>query len=148
MITLLADTKASVNLTEENGATPVYIASQKGHPDAIMALVAAKASIDQQKHDGTPPIGIAAQAFSDPAKPGSHDEVVALLAHLGAALYDGDGDGFWAYYTPETRINKGRGELAREFWPRIASECPDDGTEESLTKRRAMLKAAKIYDPR
>jgi hypothetical protein len=47
------------------------------------------------------------------------------------------------------RINKGRGGLAREFWQRIASECPDDdGTEESLTKRRAMLKAAKIYDPR
>ena len=78
-----------------------------------------------------------------------HDEVVALLAHLGARLYYPEmGRGFWLCYKANVRINKGRGELAREFWPRVASECPDDGTEESLTKRRAMLKAAKIYDPR
>ena len=117
-----------------------YVAAEGGHPDAIMALVAAKASIDQQNNNGTPPIGMGAQK--------GHDEVVALLAHLGARLIKGNGSGFWMNYKPDVRINKGRGELAREFWPRVASECPDDGTEESLTKRRAMLKAAKIYDPR
>ena len=68
---------------------------------------------------------------------------------LGARLHMSDGRGFWlAPGYANVRINKGRGELAREFWPRVAFECPDDGTEESLTKRRAMLKTAKIYDPR
>ena len=105
-----------------------------------MALVAAKASIDQQTNDGHPPIGMGAH--------NGHDEVVALLAHLGARLHRSDRRGFWVHYKPDVRINKGRGELAREFWPRLIAECPDDGTEESLTKRRAMLKAAKIYDPR
>ena len=116
------------------------MASQEGHPVAIMALVAAKASINQPAIDGSPPIGVGAQQ--------GHDEVVALLAHLGARLHRSDGRGFWLRYGPDERLNKGRGELAHEFWPRLVAECGDDGSEESLIKRRAMLKANKIYDPR
>ena len=86
--------------------------------------------------------------FSLTAAHEGHNEVVSLLAHMGARLLMPDGRGFWLAYPPDTRLNKGRGELAREFWPRLVAECGDDGSEESLTKRRAMLKANKMYDPR
>ena len=38
------------------------MACQKGHPDAIMALVAARASIDQQTNDSFQPIEVVAIA--------------------------------------------------------------------------------------
>ena len=108
---------------------------------SFLPKAAARASIDTGiTSDGWSPIAMAAEK--------NNPDCVTLLAYLGARLHMLDGRGFWVGYASETRINKGKGELACNFWPTLVHECGDDGSEESLTKRRAMLKANKMYDPR
>ena len=72
-----------------------------------------------------------------------HDEVVRLLAHLGARLIKSNGHGFWL-----TIQDDDKRQQANEFWTGIVQLGGNDGTDESLRKRILMLKEAKMWDPR
>ena len=71
------------------------------------------------------------------------NEVVRLLAHLGARLVKSNGTGFWMHYQDD---NKRQQEL-REFWTGIVRAGGDEGTDDSLRKRISMLEKAKMWDP-
>ena len=72
-----------------------------------------------------------------------HEDVVRLLAHMGARLVMPDGNGFWlAYGDDDTRMR------VNDFWPRIIKAGGDEPTEESRRLRRRLLVQAKMHDPR
>ena len=54
-----------------NGATPLIIASEKGHVDTVRLLLEKGASIDKAKNDGTTSLMIARKK--------DHSEIVHLL---------------------------------------------------------------------
>ena len=85
VIRLLISARASF-IADTGGATPLCIAAQEGHDRVIVTLAKARASIDDPMKDGPTPIASAAWH--------KHENVVRLLAHLGARLLDGDGDFF------------------------------------------------------
>ena len=68
--------------------------------------------------------------------------MVTLLAHLGARLYDRDGDGFWKYYKDSDKRKQ-----ATEFWTGIVQTGGNEGTDDSLRKRIRMLEKAKMWNP-
>ena len=74
---------------------------------------------------------------------------MALLAYLGARLYEGVsemrdiGGGFWL------RFEGGSGLIRNpKLWEWIVRKGGDEGTPESLRKRIRMLKKAGVHDPR
>ena len=76
---LLRAGEANVNQAMmETGDTPLYIAAQQGHLDAVRALVDAGASVDQAVDDGATPLCIAAED--------GHLEVVRALVGAGASV--------------------------------------------------------------
>ena len=123
---------AKVNLAATGGPSPLWVASQEGQVRAIITLAELCASIDQESNDGCPPIAIAAQK--------GHDEVVRLLAHLGARLIKSNGREFWMHYQDDDKRQQ-----ANEFWTGIVQA---GDTDDSLRKRIRMLEKAKMWDPR
>ena len=83
---------------------------------------------------GGTPIAIAANQ--------KHEDVVRLLAHMGARLRMPDGRGFWFSYE-ETY-----GRSVHDFWLRIINAGGDEPTDESRRLRRRLLVQAKMHDPR
>ena len=63
---------SSVDQANENGATPLLIASENGHVEVVRVLVEAGASVDQADKDGATPLSRASA--------NGHDEVVRELA--------------------------------------------------------------------
>ena len=72
-----------------------------------------------------------------------HENVVRLLAHMGARLRMPDGRGFWNFYESDDTRNR-----AHDFWPRIINAGGDEPSEESRRLRRRMLVEAGLHDPR
>jgi len=72
------DDGADINTPMNNGATPVFIASQNGHVDALEFLHKNGADINTPRNDGTTPVFIASQ--------NGHLEVVKFLLLLGADI--------------------------------------------------------------
>jgi ankyrin repeat protein len=72
----LIEAKAKVNQAEEDGATPIYIASQCGKLEVVKALIEAKAKVNQAKENGCTPIYKASQH--------DHPLVVQVLIDAGA----------------------------------------------------------------
>ena len=120
-----------MNLANALGGSPLWIASQEGQVRAIATLAELRASIDQAALNGCFPIAKAAIH--------GHNEVIRLLAHLGARLR-GSGVGFWMHYS-DKRQDTG-------IWTSIVQAGGDEGTDESLRKRIRMLEEAKMWDPR
>lgn len=58
---LLLDNRASVNLQQYDGSTPLYIACQKGYHGIIQTLLEFKADVNIRRECGAPPLYIAAQ---------------------------------------------------------------------------------------
>ena len=52
---------ADVNLARDTGASPVYIASERGHLEALRIIIAANADVDTPRHDQWTPIQNAAR---------------------------------------------------------------------------------------
>uniref|UniRef100_A0A182NEL8 ANK_REP_REGION domain-containing protein n=1 Tax=Anopheles dirus TaxID=7168 RepID=A0A182NEL8_9DIPT len=75
MITLLLLIAAP---SQEDRATPLFIAAQNGHSLVLKLLLAAGASADAARNDGATPLWIAAQM--------GHDHVVKILLHNGAFI--------------------------------------------------------------
>ena len=50
-----------VDAAKRNGATPLYIAAQKGHLEILCALMESRAGVDASKGDGATPLYIAEQ---------------------------------------------------------------------------------------
>ena len=71
------------------------------------------------------------------------DEVVRLLAHLGARLIKSNGRGFWMHHEDDDKRQQ-----ANEFWTGIVQAGGNEGTDESLRKRISLLEEAKMWDPR
>ena len=67
---------SAANKANENGATPLYIACDKGHVDAARLLLDKGAAVDRAREDGWTPLRI--------AKSKGHSAVVALLKEWGA----------------------------------------------------------------
>ena len=74
---------AAANKANENGATPLYIACDKGHVDAARLLLERGAKIDETSifngMEGVTPLHIASY--------GGHIEVVRLLLERGADVH-------------------------------------------------------------
>lgn len=67
---------AYVNAANNNGATPLNLASETGHAEVVKVLLAAGANVDAARNDGVTPHYIASQ--------GGHTDVVKLLLAAGA----------------------------------------------------------------
>ena len=77
IVKFLVRAGAQVNQpTTDNGSTPLYIASQQGHPEVAALLLEHKATVDQPMQDGATPLYIAAHE--------GHEPIVRLLAERGA----------------------------------------------------------------
>ena len=109
--------------------------AQEGHDRVIVTLANARASIDEPTEDGTTPIAMSAQE--------KHENVVRLLAHLGARLIRPDVRGFWLGYQDDDTRNR-----MCDFWRRIIAAGGDEPTEESRRIRRRMMVQAGMHDPR
>ena len=67
---------ADVNTPNNNGCTPVYVAAQNGHTDAIRLLAENGADVNTPNNNGCTPVYVAAQ--------NGHVNVIRVLANLGA----------------------------------------------------------------
>ena len=165
---LLLELKSDPDVQDNEGRTPLWLASFGGHRKVIKTLVAAGAKVNLGNAQGMSPLYVASaqgqiraittlaelSASIDQESNGGcppiamaaqagHDEVVRLLAHLGARLIMGDGRGFWMAYQDDDKR-----EQANKFWTGILQQSGDEGTDESLRKRIRMLEKAKMWDPR
>jgi len=50
-----------MNIPNNNGETPVYMATQFGHSGAVTTLIAAGANVNTSDNDGVMPVWVAAQ---------------------------------------------------------------------------------------
>ena len=77
--------EASVGATFRNGATPLFVASQKGHAGVVKLLLKKRARVDAAMQDGATPLFMASQL--------GHAHIVELLvgkgARVDAAMQDG-----------------------------------------------------------
>ena len=60
-IALLVRNGGDVNLATSQGFTPLNIAAQNGHKEAVIALLEAKAAVNQASNEGGGPVYIASQ---------------------------------------------------------------------------------------
>ena len=95
-MTALIAAGATVDLANNNGATPLLAAASGGHPEVAAALIAARANVNQARNDGRTPLIMAARM--------NHVEVVRLLVRAGADTTLGD-----AYGPPIDHICKAPG---------------------------------------
>ena len=81
----LIESGVSVNASNANGATPIYIASQEGHSDIVSLLIESGAYVNAAINDGYTPLMIASQ--------NGHFKVVEQIiesgADVNAAIKDG-----------------------------------------------------------
>ena len=69
---LLAEQGVDVNQARDNGCTPLFVASEKGHSEVVsMLLVKQDVDVNQAKNTGSAPLYIASQ--------NGHSEVVSML---------------------------------------------------------------------
>ena len=68
---LLVGSGADIDKAEENGATPLHVASREGHKEVIKALLDLGADATLARIEGTTPL--------QTAKDSNHLEIVALL---------------------------------------------------------------------
>ncbi|CAI8042326.1 Ankyrin repeat domain-containing protein 29, partial [Geodia barretti] len=66
------------SIVSNTGATPLYIASGKGHSEVVDILLRNGAGVDRALNDGTTPLYIASQ--------NGHSEVVDILLRNGAGV--------------------------------------------------------------
>ena len=103
----------------------------------LLTPIAARASMNAGiSSDGWTPVAMAAER--------NHEDIVRLLAHLGARLVMPNGRGFWLGYQNDDPWQA----QMRAFWPRIIAAGGDEPTEESRRIRRRMMVQAKMHDPR
>ena len=72
----LLDAGASPNAACQDGATPLFIASQESHVDVVKVLASRGANVDAPFYDGTTALIVAAQN-------GSEAVVEVLIKHYG-----------------------------------------------------------------
>ena len=124
---------ADVNWQDpDDGASVCWCAAAWGHCDVVQLLIKARAAIDTPNTWGATPIARAAV--------NNHNEVVRLLAHLGARFTiphgPNAGNGFWTY-----------GGSDPEPWRSIIAAGGDEPGWPSLRIRRRMLNAAGMFHP-
>ena len=57
VVAVLVSADANVNQAQtDDGATPLYVASQEGHTDVVAAFVSAGADVNQARDDGARPL--------------------------------------------------------------------------------------------
>ncbi len=76
---------ADVNQANEEGATPLFIASANGHAEVVTKLLAANASVDRAENNGVTPLYIACEQ--------GHAEIVTKLLAANATVDQADNDG-------------------------------------------------------
>ncbi len=86
---LLIKAGADLNQAGDDGATPLFMASQNGHAEVVEILVKAGADLNQGL-DGETPLYIASQ--------NGHNKVVAILLKAGADLNQSPDDGATPLY--------------------------------------------------
>jgi ankyrin repeat protein len=72
----LIDSNADVNKTTNEGATPLYIAANKGDGLVVLELIGAGADINKATYDGLTPLYAATRR--------DHAPIVELLRDFGA----------------------------------------------------------------
>ena len=72
----LIDSNADVNKTTNEGATPLYIAANKGDGLVVLELIGAGADINKATYDGLTPLYAATRL--------DHSPIVELLRDIGA----------------------------------------------------------------
>ena len=80
-----ASTDGFVNITDEDGRTSLFWASQNGHLDVAQLLLAQDAAVNQANNNGATPLIIASQ--------NDHLDVVQLLLAQGAAVNQANNNG-------------------------------------------------------
>jgi ankyrin repeat protein len=78
VVRLLMDAGALINQANNDGATPLSIASRNGHVEVVRVLIDAGALINQALNNGATPLLIASQD--------GHVNVVRLLINAGATV--------------------------------------------------------------
>jgi len=68
----------NIDFIDENGCTPLWIASQNGHTDTVQYLKLAGANIDHQRQDGSTPLFVASH--------NGHTDIVQKLVSVGANI--------------------------------------------------------------
>ena len=82
---LLIMTGAALDLSDEDGISPLYIASYQGHNDVVRVLLEAGADPNQLGKDSTSPLYIASQE--------GYANIVEMLAERGADINASDREG-------------------------------------------------------
>jgi ankyrin repeat protein len=77
----LIKARASVDVVDDIGWTPLHIAAGEGHADAVAALIAAGASADAVNKSDETPLHLASKGGYE----GSYDEVSRALLNVGAS---------------------------------------------------------------
>ena len=109
---LLAKQGVDVNQADDDGCTPLYIASQEGHAEVVSMLLAKQGvNVNQATEDGCTPLFIASQK--------GHAEVVSmLLAKQGVDVNQAMNDGA-RHFT--LRVRRATPRWCRCCWPSRAS---------------------------
>mmetsp|Transcript_12640 Transcript_12640/g.21032 ORF Transcript_12640/g.21032 Transcript_12640/m.21032 type:complete len:119 (+) Transcript_12640:137-493(+) len=80
----------NIDFIDENGCTPLWIASQNGHTGTVQKLVSAGANIDHQRQDGSTPLFVASH--------NGHTGTVRFLVSAGAKIDHQNQSGVTALY--------------------------------------------------
>ena len=75
---ILASLHADVNQANKNGATPMYIAAQKGHSDTVKVLASLHADVNKANKDGMTPLKAATML--------KKKDTAAVLRSLGGRM--------------------------------------------------------------
>ena len=90
VVTKLLAANADVNQAPNDGATPLYIACDKGHTEVVTKLLAANADVNQADNDGATPLFIACH--------NGHTEIVATLLAANADVNQAKNNGITPLY--------------------------------------------------
>ena len=100
-LTSLINSRASFDIQDEGGFTPLHWAAYYGHSSAVRILVDAKATVDAQDNDGRAPLHIAAK--------NGHKDAVQVLVDSGATITICD---FWGRTPLLLAQNNGEADTA------------------------------------
>ena len=90
IIKLLIESGAEVNAADNNGLTPLYVATQKGHERVVEYLLTHGAEVNVADKNGVTPLYVATQK--------SHERVVEYLLTHGAEVDAADNNGITSLY--------------------------------------------------